>query len=193
MGYPFGRPDLARSSAVALESPLPVRNPGACGGIALPEQRRPEPMITPVPAPTRLEPMVTPEVRGPSVRELRERFERPPVVSGHMEGFTPHPADPAGPVTLTADDSSYVQPRAHPAPKDGLPAFPEAQHAKGKTPIQGGGGTRERWKDKKHIYEWDAQHGRVEKYNKRGEHLGEFDHMTGVQTKEADPTRRIEP
>lgn len=43
------------------------------------------------------------------------------------------------------------------------------------------------------IYEWDSQHGSIEKYNKRGKHLGEFDFKTGVQTKAADPTRRVEP
>jgi len=95
-----------------------------------------------------------------------------------MDGFTVHPSVSRGPVTLTADDASYVQPRAHPAPEL-LEAFPEAQHARGKTPVQGGGGTRERWKDKKYIYEWDARHGKVEKYNKRGEHLGSKDPVTG--------------
>ncbi|MNE91154.1 Colicin-E3 [compost metagenome] len=43
------------------------------------------------------------------------------------------------------------------------------------------------------ILEWDYQHGKVEKYNKRGQHLGEFDAETGVQSKPADPARRIEP
>lgn len=33
----------------------------------------------------------------------------------------------------------------------------------------------------------------MEKYNKRGKHLGEFDFRTGEQIKNADPTRRIEP
>lgn len=33
---------------------------------------------------------------------------------------------------------------------------------------------RKRWKDDKgNIYEWDYQHGAVEKYNKNGTHLGE--------------------
>jgi hypothetical protein len=41
--------------------------------------------------------------------------------------------------------------------------------------------------------QWDFQHGAVEKYNKRGKHLGEFDHITGEQTKAADSTRKIEP
>lgn len=39
----------------------------------------------------------------------------------------------------------------------------------------------------------DSQHGTVEKYNKRGKHLGEFDAETGTQTKNADSTREVEP
>ena len=66
--------------------------------------------------------------------------------------------------------------------------------AKSKTSVQGGGGLRPRWKSKDGtIYEWDFQHGAVEKYNKRGKHLGEFDHETGTQNKAADPTRKVEP
>jgi Cytotoxic len=54
-----------------------------------------------------------------------------------------------------------------PAPKE-LEAFPDAERAKPKTPVQGGGGLRQRWKDSDgNIYEWDRQHGTVEKYNKR--------------------------
>jgi hypothetical protein len=80
----------------------------------------------------------------------------------------------------------------HPKP-DLLPAFPSAKWTPPKTRMKGGG-LRPRWKDNdKIIYEWDFQHGAVEKYNKRGKHLGEFDHITGAQTKPADPTRWIEP
>ncbi|UVM62372.1 colicin E3/pyocin S6 family cytotoxin [Pseudomonas sp. B21-010] len=80
----------------------------------------------------------------------------------------------------------------HPKPAF-LPAFPTAKWAPSKTRMKGGG-LRPRWKDKeKFIYEWDFQHGAVEKYNKRGKHLGEFDHITGAQTKPANPTRWIEP
>jgi hypothetical protein len=79
-----------------------------------------------------------------------------------------------------------------PPPKD-LPAFPEARRVKPKTPIPGGG-LPKRWEDKNYIYEWDSLHGRVEKYDKRGNHLGEFDPITGEQTKPADPSRpRIDP
>jgi len=67
-----------------------------------------------------------------------------------------------------------------------LPAFPDAKRVKPKS-------QRMRWKDKKFIYEWDSLHGKVEKYDKRGRHLGEFDHLTGEQTKEADRTRFIQP
>ncbi|WP_228991149.1 colicin E3/pyocin S6 family cytotoxin [Streptomyces sp. DH8] len=75
-----------------------------------------------------------------------------------------------------------------------LDAFPGAQRAKPKMPVQGGGGLRKRWKDNKGtIYEWDSQHGTVEKYNKRGKHQGEYDPKTGAQTKPADPKREVEP
>lgn len=91
-------------------------------------------------------------------------------------------------LSLGAFGSSY-----HPKP-DLLPAFPDARWAKSKTPVQGGGGLRPRWKSKDGtIYEWDFQHGAIEKYNKRGKHLGEFDHETGTQNKPADPTRKVEP
>lgn len=80
-----------------------------------------------------------------------------------------------------------------PAPRS-LPAFPGAQPVRPKTPVKGGGGLRRRWKDQKgNIYEWDSENGRVEKYDKRGRHLGEFDPDTGEQTKPAEPTRRVEP
>jgi hypothetical protein len=85
-------------------------------------------------------------------------------------------------------DHSY-----HPPPK-GLTAFPDAKIAARKTPIKGGGGLRKRWKTGEGIiFEWDSQHGAVEKYNKRGKHLGEFDPETGEQTKNADNTREVDP
>ena len=77
----------------------------------------------------------------------------------------------------------------HPKP-DSLPAFPDAKWTPPKTRMKGGR-LRPRWKDGAGaIYEWDFQHGALEKYNKRGKHLGEHDHETGMQTKPADPTRR---
>ncbi len=72
-----------------------------------------------------------------------------------------------------------------PPPKS-LPAFADAVRVKSKS-------KRMRWKDNKFIYEWDSLQGKIEKYNKRGKHLGEFDHLTGEQTKEADPNKSIEP
>ena len=76
----------------------------------------------------------------------------------------------------------------YPAPKN-LQAFPVPPKTR-----MSGGRMRDRWKDDKgNLYEWDSQHGRVEAYNKRGVHQGEFDVNTGAQTKPADPTRRVEP
>jgi hypothetical protein len=43
------------------------------------------------------------------------------------------------------------------------------------------------------IYEWDYQHGTVERYDRLGRHLGEFDPGTGVLISDADPARRVEP
>ncbi|WP_281358631.1 colicin E3/pyocin S6 family cytotoxin, partial [Alteromonas ponticola] len=78
-------------------------------------------------------------------------------------------------VQLSIDSSlKYIPP---PKEIDGINGL---KSAKPKTAIQGGGGLRKRWKDKKgNIYEWDSQHGTVEKYNKQGKHLGEFDPNTG--------------
>ncbi|MCW1243606.1 colicin E3/pyocin S6 family cytotoxin [Pseudomonas sp. SAICEU22] len=74
-----------------------------------------------------------------------------------------------------------------------LPAFPDAQTAPMKTFVRGGGKKRRRWKDRSgKIYEWDSQHGALEIYTKQGKHLGEFDSVTGEQTKPADPSRRVE-
>jgi hypothetical protein len=74
-----------------------------------------------------------------------------------------------------------------PPPRD-LEGFPKARRTEPK-------GRRKRWVDEEtgHIFEWDYQHGRVEMYDSRGGHLGEFDPKTGQQTKERDPARRIEP
>ncbi|MFU2080936.1 colicin E3/pyocin S6 family cytotoxin [Avibacterium endocarditidis] len=75
-----------------------------------------------------------------------------------------------------------------------ITGFSDLTVVKPKTPIQGGGGLRKRWMDSKgNIYEWDSQHGALEKYNKKGKHLGEFDYKTGIQTKPANSTRKVEP
>ena len=84
--------------------------------------------------------------------------------------------------------------RYYPTPKGALPAFPDLVRARSKTSVQGGGGLRPRWNDRAgNIYDWDRQHGALEKYNRRGKHQGEFDHVTGHQTKSADKTREVEP
>ena len=76
---------------------------------------------------------------------------------------------------------------------DKFPAFPDAKRAELKTYIGGTGRKRRRWKDLKGtIYEWDYQHGRVEKYDKRGIHQGEFDHISGERLKAASPGRRVQ-
>jgi hypothetical protein len=76
------------------------------------------------------------------------------------------------------------------APKT-LPAFPDATRVKSKASVQGGGKERTRWLDRKgRIYEWDYKSNAVEKYTKLGVHLGEYNHITGEQTKPAKPGRR---
>ncbi|WP_312627191.1 colicin E3/pyocin S6 family cytotoxin [Scandinavium sp.] len=93
-------------------------------------------------------------------------------------------------IYLNADHKYHVAPKGNPP----LPAFPDAKTAKKRTPVRGGGSLRSRWKDSKgRIYEWDSQHGTVEIYDRSGRnHLGEFDPITGEQTKPADPTRKVE-
>lgn len=83
----------------------------------------------------------------------------------------------------------------HRPPPRRLRAFPDALPAKPKTPVQGGGGLRPRWKDSKgRIYEWDARHGTVEIYGKTGKrHLGDFDPASGRQVGPPQGRRRIEP
>ncbi|MGG6267990.1 colicin E3/pyocin S6 family cytotoxin [Leptolyngbya sp. AN03gr2] len=80
-----------------------------------------------------------------------------------------------------------------PAPKL-LQAFPDAKPVKPKTSVQGGGGLRKRWKDEEgNIYEWDSRHGTIEKYDRKGKHLGEFDPITGEQLKPANPDYEVDP
>jgi hypothetical protein len=78
----------------------------------------------------------------------------------------------------------------HPPPKV-LPAFPDAQRVRPKTRFPGG--LRQRWVDSKgRVYEWDYQHGKVERYGRSGTHEGEYDPETGEQTKPPDPKKSIE-
>ncbi len=111
-------------------------------------------------------------------------------------GGNPGPANPPelSPTTESPIPDVNLPPNVNhvPAPPN-LPAFPDASPAKPKTPVQGGGGFRKRWKDSDgNIYEWDYQHGRVEKYNKNGKHIGEFNPVTGEQTKPAKKGRKVE-
>ncbi|MEY2934729.1 MAG: Colicin-E3, partial [Pseudomonadota bacterium] len=63
-----------------------------------------------------------------------------------------------------------------------------------KIPVQGGEGLRRRRKDSDGgIYEWDSRHGTVERYNKRGKHIGEFDPKNGKQLKPANPGYEVDP
>ncbi|RSB46611.1 MULTISPECIES: colicin E3/pyocin S6 family cytotoxin [Brevundimonas] len=50
-----------------------------------------------------------------------------------------------------------------------------------------------RWRsfDGKRLYTWDALHGEVEVFNKRGRHLGVQDPQTGDFIKDAVPGRSI--
>lgn len=77
---------------------------------------------------------------------------------------------------------SYIPP-----PKT-LKGFPKARKVKSKS-------NRKRWVDQDtgDILEWDYQHGRVEKYDSKGKHLGEFDPDDGSETKPAKPGRTITP
>ncbi|MBY4128542.1 hypothetical protein HQO83_09085 [Rhodococcus fascians] len=72
----------------------------------------------------------------------------------------------------------------NPPPTRDLPGIPNARPTKKLN-------RRRRWTDEKgNIYEWDYQHGAVEKYSRNGKHLGEYDPNTGVQTKPPDPSRK---
>jgi hypothetical protein len=53
-------------------------------------------------------------------------------------------------------------------PPRALPAFPDALPVKSKSSVQGGGGKRSRWKDRKgRIYEWDSKTGAIEIYDSK--------------------------
>jgi hypothetical protein len=147
-------------------------------------------------------------VRDPKALRLNDPT-RPTTPSPAVEGSPYHPDVAAKRAAGSAERSAQVLdeeltkrgvPRVGsgsgervPPPKD-LLAFSDAERVKPKTPVQGGGGLRKRWKDSEgNIYEWDSQHGTVEKYDPSGQrHLGEFDPKTGQQTKPPDPSRKIE-
>jgi hypothetical protein len=73
-----------------------------------------------------------------------------------------------------------------------LKAFPTARRTR---PKARGRRRRMRWIDDQtgNLLEWDYQHGRVEMFDGRGHHIGEFDPDSGEQTKPADNNRTIEP
>jgi hypothetical protein len=82
-----------------------------------------------------------------------------------------------------------------PAPRRRLPAFPDAERDRPKTPRQGGAGLRPRWRDRGtgRIYEWDSRHGTVEVYDDQGRHIGEFHPSSGKQLKGPNPNYASEP
>lgn len=87
-------------------------------------------------------------------------------------------------LSQSGDHSYYDHPKT-------LPAFPDAIRVKSKSSVQGGGKQRARWVDRKgRIYEWDYKSNAVEKFDKLANHLGEFNHITGEQTKPAKPGRK---
>ena len=86
-------------------------------------------------------------------------------------------------VSMPGDHKYYEDPKI-------LPAYPDTRRVKSKASVQGGGKKRRRWLDRKgRIYEWDSKSNAVELYDKLGNHLGEFNHITGEQTKPAKPGR----
>jgi hypothetical protein len=66
--------------------------------------------------------------------------------------------------------------------------FPAPRHLKAFS------GAEHRWFDRRdgYIYEWDYRHGRIERYDTRGNHLGEFDPETGEMTKPPNPEQKTE-
>lgn len=77
-------------------------------------------------------------------------------------------------------------------PPDVLEGFPGTEVVAPKTWFAGGK-MRKRWRDEEgKIYEWDYQHGAVERYSSRGIHEGEFDHRTGKMLKGPEEGRKVE-
>jgi hypothetical protein len=107
--------------------------------------------------------------------------------------FPPHWAVIENPADKKKENEKPNKTEVNKPPKD-LEAFPDAKPVKPKTPVQGGGKLRPRWKDKKgRIYEWDYKKGEVEIYDKRGNnHEGGFDPKTGKRRSPPDKTRSVE-
>ncbi|KAA2238600.1 hypothetical protein F0L74_20465 [Chitinophaga agrisoli] len=92
-------------------------------------------------------------------------------------------SDPLGDSSVPNNDS---QQGYKPAPKNGLPGFPDAgkgqyspKSKRWRWQLPGGG-----------ILEWDKQHGEVEKYDKNGKHQGAYDPQTGDQIKDPITNRK---
>ncbi|UKP00954.1 colicin E3/pyocin S6 family cytotoxin [Nostoc sp. UHCC 0870] len=162
-----------------------------------PGPQRPIPPFTP-PAPPPPLPPFTPPAPPPPLPPFTPPAPPPP-----LPPFTP-PAPPpplppfAPPSPFPASPPIFENRRFGSPPddiKDTLPAFPGTKRAKSKTPVQGGGGKRERWLDGKgKIYEWDSKKGTVEIYDPRGKnHLGDFDPRTGTRVGPKVPSRKVEP
>ncbi len=78
-------------------------------------------------------------------------------------------------------------PQSYIPPPRTLPAFPNAQ------PIGVRNG-RKTWCDSDYCYQWDSQHGTVEKYRRsNGSHVGEYDPETGDCTGGPIPRRWFQP
>src|SRR5207244_3696871 len=90
------------------------------------------------------------------------------VASGQVSATCPTPEGQT--VTLAPAPPPVLLAHSYKPPPKTLPAFPGAKSAPRKTAYPGG--LRKRWVDEAgNIYEWDSQHGRVEKYDKKGRHL----------------------
>ena len=87
-----------------------------------------------------------------------------------------------------ADRSRFNQPFVAPP---NLPGFPNATLDKPKATR--GHKPRTRWREKDGtFYEFDRRHGTIEKYDKRGNHQGEFT-VDGRQTKPPNPNYKAIP
>ena len=132
---------------------------------------------------------ITPPPKPPKQNhDIPKTTNPPPSEQPQRINTTTPPLESSDPITPPV----YNNHQYHKPPQT-LPAFPDAKLTQRKTSSKNGGGLRKRWKDKKHIYEWDSQHGKVEKYDKSGKrHLGEFDPTTGHRTKDPNPRRSVE-
>ena len=137
----------------------------------------------------------TPEADEELAREnfekIKQAYEKFKLAQQAREAARRAPA--AQPPPTSADPPRSIAQGPVPAPRV-IRGIPGLQPARPKTPVQGGGGLRRRWKDLDgNIYEWDSRHGAIEKYGRGGDHLGEFDPETGAQLKPANRAYKVEP